>query len=249
MASKFSDLIAGMAGGLIVSVQADAGGPLDNPHIIAALAQSVAVPGCVGLRIDAPDNIRATRVVVELPIIGIYKSRAADGRVWITPTFEAARACVEAGATVVALDATTSSPRPFGQEVSELIACIHAELGVPVVADISNLEEALAAARAGADLVASTLSGYVHPPFAAPFDPPDVDLISALAAEVPVPVIAEGRYNTPELARQALQAGALAVVVGSAITRPAQIATSFVRALASCQPGSYTSGKKISHNP
>jgi N-acylglucosamine-6-phosphate 2-epimerase len=46
-----------------------------------------------------------------------------------------------------------------------------------------------------------------------------------------VPVIAEGRFNTPELASQAIQAGAHAVVVGSAITRPDFVANMFVQRL------------------
>jgi len=224
-------LFAGLAGGLIVSVQADAESPLCEPRIIAAMARAVAVPGCVGLRINSPEHIRAVRAAVALPIIGIDKHRGADGRVWITPTLAAARACVEAGADIVALDAT-HSPRPFAESVAELIARIHRELAVPVMADVATLDEGVAAAQAGADLVASTLSGYVGECHADPFDAPDLELVANLARALAVPVIAEGRYNTPELARQALQAGALAVVVGSAITRPELIAASFVRALA-----------------
>ncbi len=231
MTGTWGDLIEGMAGGLIVSVQADARSPLCEPRIIAAMARAVAVPGCVGLRINSPEHIRAVRAAVELPIIGIDKRYAADGRVWITPTLAAARACVEAGASIVALDAT-DSPRHFGEAVAELIARIHQELAVPVMADVATFDEGLAAARAGADLVASTLSGYVGELRAGPFDAPDLELVANLARALVVPVIAEGRYNTPELARQALQAGALAVVVGSAITRPELIAASFVRALA-----------------
>jgi putative N-acetylmannosamine-6-phosphate epimerase len=226
-----NDLIASMEDGLIVSVQADLESPLGDPHVIAALAQSVTVPGCVGLRINSPDNIRATRTVVGLPIIGIYKFHTSDGRVRITPTFEAAHACVDAGADIVALDATTS-PRAFGEPMHDLTRHIRTDLNAPVMADVSNLEEGIAAAQAGADLVATTLSGYVQLPFASPFDPPDLALVSELARDLSVPVIAEGRYNTPELALQALQAGAFAVVVGSAITRPGLITERFVRTLA-----------------
>jgi N-acylglucosamine-6-phosphate 2-epimerase len=48
-----------------------------------------------------------------------------------------------------------------------------------------------------------------------------------LAASVDVPVIAEGRINTPEQAVHALELGAFAVVVGSAITRPQVITRKF----------------------
>jgi len=83
----------------------------------------------------------------------------------------------------------------------------------------------------GADLIATTLSGYTNPPIADPYDPPDLDLVVRLTKVLPVPVIAEGRYNTPELAQKAIQAGAHAVVVGSFITRPGVIAKAFVDAV------------------
>ena len=44
-------------------------------------------------------------------------------------------------------------------------------------------------------------------------------------------VIAEGNFNTPEQARKAIDMGAYAVVVGSAITRPQLITKTFSEAL------------------
>jgi putative N-acetylmannosamine-6-phosphate epimerase len=227
----FSTLIARFKGGLIVSVQADEGSPLNRPEIIAALAQAVSVPGVLGLRINGPENIAAVRAVSTLPIIGLYKEYDPDGRVWITPTFARAQALARAGADILALDATRRDRFP-GESVGALIDRIHTILGVPVMTDISSEEEGLEAAAAGANLVGTTLSGYARPPFADPLDPPDLDLIARLAPALPVPVIAEGRFNSPALARQALEAGAQAVVVGSMITRPEVIARAFVTALA-----------------
>ena len=51
------------------------------------------------------------------------------------------------------------------------------------------------------------------------------------AAGLGKPLIAEGRIHTPEQARQALDAGAFAVVVGTAITHPATISGWFAAAL------------------
>jgi N-acylglucosamine-6-phosphate 2-epimerase len=84
------------------------------------------------------------------------------------------------------------------------------------------------AAAAGADLVASTLSGYTGPgPEPAE---PDVDLVRRLAG-AGLATVAEGRVRHPEQARAAREAGAVAVVVGSAITRPEHVTRWFVDAL------------------
>lgn len=219
-----------MKGGLIVSVQADPGTPLDRPDMIAAMAESVDVPGCVGLRINGPKNISAVRAVSTLPIIGIYKTYDENGRVRITPTFEMAQELVHAGADIVAIDGS-HHVQQAEETLSQRIQRIHVELCCPVMADISNFEEGIEAASAGADIVATTLSGYTNPPFASPFDPPDLDLVQRLSQKLFVPVICEGRINTPDLARKALEAGAYAIVVGSAITRPQHIVQMFLNAI------------------
>jgi N-acylglucosamine-6-phosphate 2-epimerase len=218
--------------GLIVSVQQEEHSPLNRPEIIAALAQAVAAPGVVGLRLNGPGHIRAVRAVVDLPIIGIYKEYDPAGRVWITSDFARAEQLAEAGCDVIALDAT-DRPRPASAALPELIARVQRHLGKAVMADIATFAEGLAAAELGVELVATTLSGYTRLPFAHPFDPPDLALVARLHAalgQAPL-LVAEGRYSTPELARQALAIGAHAVVVGSAITRPDLIARRFVQGL------------------
>ena len=57
---------------------------------------------------------------------------------------------------------------------------------------------------------------------------PDLKLLETLARRLSVPVVAEGRYNTPALVRQAFGAGAHAVVVGTMITNPREITRMFV---------------------
>lgn len=214
--------------GLIVSCQAPVGEPLHGSMFMARIAVAAEAGGAVGIRANGPADIRAIRESVRLPIIGIFKAEYPDSPVYITPTFEEARLVVEAGADAVALDATDRS-RPNGQSLEELIARIYRELRVPVMADVARYEEGIQAARLGADAIASTLSGYVK---GSPQRPePDVDLVRRLAAEVSVPVVAEGRYQTPEQAAQAIAAGAYAVVVGTAITRPHLITRGFVEAV------------------
>jgi N-acylglucosamine-6-phosphate 2-epimerase len=224
------DFLEQVHGKLIVSCQALPGEPLHGADLMARMAVAAWEGGAAAIRANGPVDIQAIRAAVPLAIIGLYKD-GTEG-VYITPTFDHARAVAEAGADVIALDGT-QRPRPDGNDLSVLIAAIHAELQRPVLADVSTLEEALAAEAAGADIVASTLSGYT--PYSPQHDQPDIELIRTMKAHLKAPVIAEGRIHTPEQARMALAAGAFAVVVGGAITRPQQITARFVREIS--QPG------------
>jgi putative N-acetylmannosamine-6-phosphate epimerase len=201
---------------------------------MAAMARAAEIGGASGLRMNGPDDIRAARQVTTLPIIGLYKRRYGNHPMEITPTFADATAVGAAGAAVIALDAT-GRPRPDGERLSDLIARIHRELRVPVLADCAGLEDGLAAEAAGADAVATTLSGYLDPSVMPP-EEPDFALVEALAGRLRVPLVAEGRIKTPAQAREAIERGAYAVVVGTAITNPREITRWYVRALPS-QPG------------
>ncbi|MDI6772126.1 MAG: N-acetylmannosamine-6-phosphate 2-epimerase [bacterium] len=232
--------LAALRGGLIVSCQARPDNPLHGSVFMAAMARAASGAGALGLRMNGPEDIRAARAAVGLPIIGLYKRPYDDCQVLITPTFAEAEVVAASGAAIIALDAT-GRRRPDGVGLQELIARIHDELGLPVLADASGIEDGLAAASAGADAVATTLSGYVDPG-APPPENPDFDLVAALAARVRVPVIAEGRIKTPAQAREALDRGAFAVVVGTAITNPREIARGFAQALALHAGGRRTQG-------
>jgi putative N-acetylmannosamine-6-phosphate epimerase len=217
---------------LIVSCQAREGEPFRDPESMAKFAVAAVEGGAAAIRARGPEDIRAIRGVVKAPIIGIWKEIQDDGRVLITPTFESARELVEAGAGLIALDVTRRGRR-YG--AIERLQRIGRELRVPVLADIATLEEALIAADAGADFVLSTMRGYTR-------DTADVCLfdlpfIEELARRSPVPVIAEGKIEWPDQARAALEAGAYAVVVGSAITRPVTIARRFADAVESAAVG------------
>ncbi|MDQ7843439.1 MAG: N-acetylmannosamine-6-phosphate 2-epimerase [Armatimonadota bacterium] len=221
-------LLARLRGGLIVSCQARAGHPLHDSVVIRALARAAEVGGAAGLRINGEADIRAVREAVDLPIIGIRKVWTPGTAVYITPTVADAAAVAAAGADIIALDAT-ARPRSGGSEVEELIPRIRRELGKPVMADISTLEEGRRAEALGADLVATTLAGYTGGPVP---EEPDLDLVAELARALRVPVVAEGRYRTPEQVVAAFRAGAFAVVVGRAITDALDLTRRFVEAIA-----------------
>lgn len=220
-----------LRGGLIVSCQAAPGSPLDSPEILAAMARCAEMSGAVGIRANYARNIRAIAQAVRLPIIGIQKREVPGFEVYITPEFEDAREVAQAGAQIIALDAT-ARPRPGSDDFAALTQRIHRELDRRVMADIATYEEGIAAAEAGADIVATTMSGYTSETADRRGRGPDLELVARLAdALKPLPVICEGRIHTPHQARAAIEAGAFAVVVGTAITATDWIAAQFAQAL------------------
>ncbi|WP_328906581.1 putative N-acetylmannosamine-6-phosphate 2-epimerase [Streptomyces sp. NBC_00234] len=216
------DLTDALRGRLIVSCQAPPGDPMRETGTLVRLALSAVAGGGAAIRANEPEVVAAIAGAVTVPVIGLWKD--GDTGVYITPTVRHALAVAEAGAAVVAADAT-DRPRPDGSSFAELAAAVHAA-GALVMADVSTLAEGVAAAAQGADFVSTTLSGYV--PGTPEQTGPDLDLVTSLAAAIDVPVVAEGRINTPEEAAEALERGAHSVVVGTAITAPTALTARFV---------------------
>ena len=212
-----SEVLEALRGGLVVSVQASPGTPLAAPAHIAAMARAAELGGAAGIRAT---EVAAVKEALGLPVIGLRKRRMEGSDVYITPSMDDARALVAAGADIVAVDGTLR-PRPDGVDLASLVA----ELAVPVLADVDCLEAGRAAREAGAAAVATTLAGYTENT-PSPVDP-DIHLVEDLAAEVDCPVFAEGRIATPGQARAAFDAGAFAVVVGTAITDPIALTRGF----------------------
>lgn len=215
MTTNSTGVIATLRHGLIVSCQAPVDSPLHEPVVIAAIAQAAVNQGAVGVRIDTPAHISAVRQKVKAPLIGLWKQQIPGYEVYITPQFHHAEAIAKAGADIIAIDATLRN-RPEGETVTTLITRIHNELGKQVMADVDTVEAAIAAVNAGADIVATTLYGYTaktnH------LSPPGFDLLSQFVQQLDVPAICEGGISSPLMARRALDLGAYAVVVGTAIT-------------------------------
>jgi N-acylglucosamine-6-phosphate 2-epimerase len=212
-------------GSLIVSCQADPGSPFNDPLFIRTFAKAARFGGAAALRLQGIENIEAVRAEQELPIIGLIKRHREElGDIYITPEVLDVTNVINAGADIVAFDATLRR-RPV--PVSELITEIH-QRGKLAMADISTAVEAVTALEAGADYVSTTLSGYTA--YSPQLSGPDLDLISDLA-ERGIKPVAEGRIRTPAEAKEALARGAFAVVVGSAITRPDVITQWFIEAL------------------
>lgn len=210
-------------GALIVSCQPVPASPMDRPEIVAAMASAAVQAGAAALRIEGIANLHAVRACVNVPIIAILKRDLDDSPVRITPFLADVDALAQAGADIIAFDGTQRR-RPVSREA--LLERVHAH-GCLAMADCSSLEDGLACQQLGCDLIGTTLSGYTSEPTPST---PDLALVAALS-EAGCRVIAEGRYNTPAQAAQALAQGAWAVTVGSAITRIEHICQWYCQAL------------------
>lgn len=222
MTELFNPLIASLRGKLVVSCQAYPGEPLRHPETMAQMALAAERGGAAAIRCQGLADISAIKGQVDVPVIGLWKE-GHEG-VYITPTLRHARACVNAGADIVAIDAT-SRPRPDGLTFADNVAPLHKH-GALVMADCGSLDDALRAADAGADLIGTTLSGYT--PDRPKTDGPDFELLAQIIEALPDhPVVCEGRIQTPEHAAAVIKAGAWCAVVGTAITHPTTITTWF----------------------
>ncbi|HZV77112.1 MAG TPA: N-acetylmannosamine-6-phosphate 2-epimerase [Candidatus Babeliales bacterium] len=205
-------LLDAMRGGLIVSVQAWRGSALDDSHVIAAMARAAQESGAIAVRIEGSEHLRAVRARVTVPVIGLIKREYPGFEPYITPTLEEVRAVIAEGAEIVAFDATTR-PHP-DVSPSELVAAIHAA-GCLALADCASAGDGIAAAAIGADVVATTLCGYTRDTKGRPL--PALDLVAEYA-RLRRFTLCEGGIRSPVEVRAALDAGADAVCVGSAIT-------------------------------
>ncbi|WP_442865955.1 N-acetylmannosamine-6-phosphate 2-epimerase [Aminobacter sp. HY435] len=215
--------IQALNNGLIVSCQPVKGGAMDNAAMVVGFALAAIDGGAAGLRIESAEYVAAVRQATDKPVIGLIKRDLDDSPVRITPWLEDVDALANAGADIIAYDATQRT-RPI--DTKTLVERIHAH-GRTAMADCSIISDAVQALAEGAEIVGSTLAGYTGP-----LEPtkPDFNLIAAMR-QLTENVVAEGNVRTPVLAQQALASGASMVVVGSAITRPEYVTAWFRSAL------------------
>lgn len=224
-----------LRGGLVVSCQALPEEPLHSSYIMGRMAYAAYLGGAVGIRANTVTDIAEIRRTVDLPIIGIIKKVYADcPDVYITPTLAEIDELAAAGCEIIALDATVRI-HPGGVQLPELFAQARAKYPDQLfMADCSTVEEGMAAAAMGFDLIGTTLAGYTSYTEGCPLPP--FTMIEDLVRHSGKPVVAEGNITTPEHFRQAMDLGVLTTVVGSAITRPLEITRRFVAALENPAP-------------
>ena len=227
------NMLERLKGGLIVSCYAgaDFNAEMGVPETMVCVAKSCIAGGAKAIRTNC-ENVAAIKAAVDVPVIGLKKIyRSGDmisGDFRITPTLKEVEELMKAGADGVAVDGTVRE-RYDGKTLEQFIGAVKKEFGTFVIADISTVEEGVAAWRCGADMVGTTLSGYTpyskNPlPFGTlPSPEPDYEIIRELrAAGVPY-LVAEGRITNGEKMRKALEAGAHSVVIGTSITEPRKI--------------------------
>jgi N-acylglucosamine-6-phosphate 2-epimerase len=223
-------VIEAIKGKLIVSVQAYPGEPLRTPEVMALMSRACELGGAAAIRCQGLSDISAIKGRVDIPVIGLWKE-GHEG-VYITPTLRHALAVVNAGADVVAIDAT-DRPRPDGRTFAETVAALRERAETLVMADCMTIDDIRGAVACGCDLVSTTLS-HNKPAIDTTLDEgPDLPLLRQATSEFPgLPIICEGHVHTPADARAALEAGAWSVVVGTAITHPTSLTSWFVAGMA-----------------
>ena len=212
--------------GLIVSCQALEDEPLHGSAIMSKMAKAAKIGGATGIRANTLEDIKAIKDEVDLPVIGIVKNDYSDSDIYITPTIKEVDEVYQAGAEIVAIDATDRI-RPNNESLEDLLKAIRVKYpDLVVMADISTSEEGYRAAKVGFDLISTTLSGYTE--YTKHVKLPNYRLIRDLAKKIDLPIIAEGGIRCPKDLKKALKSGAFSAVIGSAITRPHLITKQFV---------------------
>lgn len=216
-------MLDGVKGNLIVSCQALADEPLHSSFIMGRMAIAAKEGGAVAIRAQGVSDINEIKEVTKLPIVGIIKRNYDDSEIYITPTMKEVDELLGTGCEMIALDATKRK-RPNNENIKDLVDAIH-EKGKLAMADVSTFEEGIEAEKIGFDCISTTLSGYT--PYSKQSNSVDFELLEELVKTVKIPVICEGRINTPEELKKAFDLGAYSAVVGGAITRPQQITKRF----------------------
>jgi len=211
--SSGDGILGRLRGRLIVSVQAEAQSPLDAPDAIALLSRVAVANGAAGIRAEGLARLGAVRRAVPVPIVGLVKRAYAGFAPYITASEREIAEAAAAGADIIAFDAT-ERPRPDGRDTAAVVAAIRAR-GALAMADCATADDVGRAAAAGAEIVATTLCGYTEGTRGTAL--PALDLVRACAASG-VFAICEGGIASPADVRAAFDAGAHAVVVGTAIT-------------------------------
>jgi len=201
---------------IVVSSQALAGSPLMDPEALTRIGLDAIEGGAGALRLAGADTVKVARARVTVPIIGLIKTNRIGFEPRITATSEEIIQLKEAGADIIAIDATNRKrPEPL-----ENLFHTATSNNLEIFADIATIDEAKQAMDLGATYIATTMSGYTDA--RTPTDGPDFELLESVIA-LGAKAVLEGRVSTAIHIQHALDLGAYSVVIGRAVTSPQTI--------------------------
>jgi N-acylglucosamine-6-phosphate 2-epimerase len=212
--------------GVIISCQAEGDDPFNSPEGVLLFAKAAIMGGAVAIRTEGYAKTKKIVENVSVPVIGLIKSYFEDGFVKITGLYSDVEKLIETKCDIIAIDGTFRLRENLSGP--DFISEVKKKYGCTVMADISTFADGIACIAAGADCLSTTLSGYTPETKDVSTDEPNFALLKQLAKASNIPVIAEGRVNTPPLAAEMIKNGAWSVVVGTAITRPRVVTGWFV---------------------
>ena len=228
------DILKKLKNDIIISLQAAHNEPLYDENCIIALAKTIIeLGGTKALRLAGERDIKnIKKLYPDVTIIGITKPDKIPENykelVYITPTISDCKRIIEAGADIVAFDATLRK-RPNNENLADLINYIKSKNKL-AMADIATYEEAKNASLLKADIVSTTLSGYTVETQDKP-NTPDFELVQKIKENLDIFTILEGKIWEKNDVKKAFECGADSVVIGSAVTRPQLIVKRFKEVL------------------
>lgn len=224
-----NELLGKLRRKLIVSCQAEGNSPFNSPEGVTMFAKAAIMGGASAIRSEGIDKTKMIIEQTNVPVIGLVKSTFEDGLVRITGSIKDVEDLISIGTHIIAIDGTFRKRENLTGP--DFINKVKSEFDCIIMADIAKEDEAIACAEAGADFISTTLNGYTPETVSDKNKSPNFELVESLVQQIKIPVVAEGRINTPFDARKMIELGAYAVVVGTAITRPQIITSWFVDAI------------------
>lgn len=219
--------------GVIVSCQAYKGEPMytENHDSMWRMAEAAKMGGAVGIRANYLD-LQSIHDHVDLPLLCINKVHYDDCVAEYTATMkEVDEVCSLPFCKCIAIEFGDITRHEGELPLEEFISEVKRKYpDVILYADCATFDEAIRAAKIGADAVSSTDYGYYEGMHHRSLPGIQIveDLVEALKG-TDIPVVAEGGINSEEHIKQLVQAGAYNVVIGGAITRPQEQAARFCK--------------------